>query len=82
MQLALSLLVYRNVARIADQSTSFSRALMQTIGHWYRGLEDGWLMYLRYEALARLSDHGLARRGLARGDISQAALRYVEQHQR
>ena len=38
------------------------------------GIRDGGAMHARYEALARLSNTDLARRGLARGDIMRAVL--------
>lgn len=74
MQLALSSLGIR----LADMSAP----LMQPLVTFWRGLEDGWLLYMRYAALARLSDHDLAGRGIARRDIPQAALRYVEEQER
>jgi hypothetical protein len=38
------------------------------------GIRDGGAMHARYEALARLSNTDLARRGLARGEIMRAVM--------
>jgi len=38
------------------------------------GIRDGGAMHARYEALARLSNADLARRGLTRGDIMRAVV--------
>lgn len=52
--------------------------LCRRVGHAlstaYFGLLDGWRMMAAYETLARLSDGELAKRGLRREDIPQAAL--------
>jgi hypothetical protein len=82
MQLVLSSVVLRHVMRFADGAAQRMRPLTQALVNFYRGLEDGWMLQGRYEALARLSGCDLARRGLRRDEIAQAALSYVERYQR
>ena len=50
------------------------RALAGKLNLFLLGVRDGFQLASRYRALARLSDHALAKRGLKRGDIMQAVL--------
>jgi hypothetical protein len=50
----------------------------QGVGRYFAnvlaGIRDGGAMHARYEALARLSNTDLARRGLARAEIMRAVV--------
>lgn len=53
---------------------AFLNALVQSVSDIIAGSRDGLAMQDRYEALSRLSDWELSRRGLTRGDIRRLAV--------
>jgi uncharacterized protein YjiS (DUF1127 family) len=74
MQLVSSPSAQRNVARFAKQAIQRAQKLAGALNMFRLGLGDGLALMARYNALERLSDHALAKRGLTRDDIAQAAL--------
>ncbi|TCK31530.1 uncharacterized protein DUF1127 [Ancylobacter aquaticus] len=54
-------------------SDFFSRAV-DGVASFFEAIGEGRRIAQRYEALARLSDAALAKRGLTRQDIAQAAV--------
>jgi hypothetical protein len=53
---------------------TFAHKLGETVKLVFEGIADARVMAERYDALSRLSDAQLARRGLTRADIPQVAL--------
>jgi hypothetical protein len=75
MQLVSSPSSLRSVfPRITKHAIRLTQKLARTLNQFHLGLRDGADLMSRYEALARLSDDALAKRGLARGEIVRAAL--------
>jgi len=56
----------------------WTSAVVETLTAIVEGIVEGHDIATRYQALSRLSDTELARLGLRRSDVSQAALRGVD----
>ena len=63
--------VFPKIARLAIR---LAQNLAVTLNHFRLGMRDGMDLMSRYEALARLSNDALSKRGLARDEIVRAAL--------
>jgi hypothetical protein len=74
MQFVSSPPAQRSVARFAKPAIQWALKLASALNMFRLGLGDGLALMARYNALERLSDHALAKRGLTRDDIAQAAL--------
>jgi hypothetical protein len=75
MQLVSSPTSQRSVIpKIAKQSIRLAHKLAVTLNDFRLGVREGAYVMSRYEALARLSDYALAKRGLTRDQIVRAAL--------
>jgi hypothetical protein len=62
------------VLRAPSAINSFLHKFAHEIGEFVEGIREAQAIAARYDALSRLSDVELARRGLTRADIPQAAL--------
>jgi hypothetical protein len=65
----------QGLPRFVARGKMFAHRLTDGLVTFYRGVGDGLRLMGHYEALRRLPKDELARRGLTRGDIGQAALR-------
>lgn len=74
MQLVSSPTGQRSLARFAKHATQRVQKLFGALNVFRLGVSNGLALMARYNALERLSDHALAKRGLTRDDIAQAAL--------
>ena len=74
MQLVSSPSGLQSVAKFARHSIQLGQKFAGAIRCFRAGVRDGIDLRLRYDALARLSDRALAKRGLTRKDIARAAL--------
>lgn len=63
---------------ILRRSRPWSAAVAETLGAIMQGIVEGHDIATRYKALSRLSDAELARLGLTRQELTQAAIRGVE----
>jgi hypothetical protein len=66
--------VHRSRYRLFDQATRSVRRIADTLALVLAGAREGLDTMARYNALSRLSDGALAKRGLTRADIARAAL--------
>ena len=64
----------RSRSRLATYAVQLVRALAGALRVFRQGTRDGADLMARYNALNRLSDDALARRGLTREDIGRAVL--------
>ncbi|WP_428029525.1 DUF1127 domain-containing protein [Ancylobacter sp.] len=55
-------------------SPDFFSRVVETVTSFFEAVGEGRRIAQRYEALARLSDAALAKRGLTRQDIARAAV--------
>ncbi|MBS7541513.1 DUF1127 domain-containing protein [Ancylobacter oerskovii] len=55
-------------------SPDFFSRFVETVSAFFDAVSEGRRIAQRYEALSRLSDAALARRGLTRQDIAKAAV--------
>jgi hypothetical protein len=74
MQLVSSPTGQRSLARFAKHAVHRVQKLAGALNMFRLGVGDGLALMVSYNALERLSDRALAKRGLTRGDIAQAAL--------
>lgn len=74
MQFVSSPSARQSFARFARHAVQRAQKLAGALNMFRLGLGDGLALMARYNALERLSDHALAKRGLTRDDIAQAAL--------
>ena len=51
------------------------RTVLGALNTFFAGIQEGREIWNRYESLARMSDAQLARRGLARDEVPQAAVK-------
>ena len=58
----------------ARSSSSSFRKVFQMFADFVEGAREARAIATRYESLSRLSDNQLAKRGLTRGDVPQAAV--------
>ena len=79
MQLASPQTWSRHVfAKYGRHAVRRAREFSDVLYLFRAGMRDGLALFARYQALSRLSDEGLAKRGLARGDIGRAVLDRTE----
>ena len=74
MQFVSSPSAQRSRSRFSAYAVQLIRALSGTLRLFRLGARDGVDLMARYNALARLSDEALARRGLRRDEIGRAVL--------
>src|SRR5688572_4244809 len=75
MQLVSSPISLKSVfSKFAKHALGLVQKLAGTFYHFRLGVRDGADLMSRYDALARLSDDALAKRGLARDEIGRAVL--------
>lgn len=60
--------------KYGKHATRVAQELASALCLFRAGVRDGLDLFGRHEALSRLSDEALGKRGLARGDIARAVL--------
>mgnify|MGYP001810102931 CR=1 FL=1 len=63
-----------NTTTLTHTSSDFFSRLVEGVTSFFEAIGEGRRIAQRYEALARLSDAALAKRGLTRQDIARAAV--------
>lgn len=63
-----------NTTTLTHTSSDFFSRIADGVASFFEAIGEGRRIAQRYEALARLSDAALAKRGLTRQDIAQAAV--------
>jgi hypothetical protein len=66
----MTTLTLPRLARLSPRFTAIARSITEVLA----GIRDGHEIARRYDELSRLSDEALARRGLTRAEIPQAAV--------
>jgi uncharacterized protein YjiS (DUF1127 family) len=66
----------RSFSRFSDQAMRSVLRIANTLALFLAGMREGLDTMARYNALSRLSDRALAKRGLTRCDIARAALQH------
>jgi hypothetical protein len=75
MQLVSSPISLKSIfSKVAAHAFGLAQKLAGAFYHFRLGVRDGADLMSRYDALARLSDDALAKRGLARDEIGRAVL--------
>lgn len=74
MQLVSSSAAQQSLSRLTDRSNRLAQKLRKALNPFLVGMRDGLLLAARYNALSRLSNHALAKRGIRRADIGRAVL--------